>query len=341
MCALATEVRSLPQSEARQRKLEQSSQLELSVVVPVYQERDVIRDVIVRLVQVLDQMGLRYEIIVVDDGSRDGTEEVLQELGVQFSDHLRVIAHPYNKGLGAALKTGIRAAQGETIAWMDGDGQHDPRDLPRMFPHVREYDLVVGARTRDYRAPWHRNLANSLYNSLASWLAEFPIEDLTSGYRLFRASAIKKYVHLLPARFSSATTSTLALIKGGYNIKYVPANVSERRSGRSKVRIVRDGWRFLVIITKIVAVFEPLRVFLPIALLSFIFATLSTIYSMWSESRLLVPNSAVLLFVLSVLVLLLGLIAEQIAVLQVSSKGGTEVSPDEGRSRSDIGKRNG
>jgi len=313
------------QEKIKRHEGRQKNQIELSVVIPIYQEQDVIPDLIPRLVQVLNQMGLRYEIIAVDDGSQDGTPAALQELHRQLQDKMQLLIHPYNKGLGASLKTGMRAASGEIIAWLDGDGQHDPSDLVRMYPYTNEYDLVVGVRTQDYKGPRHRNLANRFYNLFASSLADFKIEDLTSGYRLFKASLIKRYLHMLPARFSSSATTTLAFIKGGYSIKYVPVNFAKRQGGTSKINIFQDGWRFLLIILKIAVIFEPLRVFSPIALLSFILAIISTLLSMGLERRLIIPNSAVLLFVLSILVLLLGLIAEQVAVLQISTTSEVDI----------------
>jgi glycosyltransferase involved in cell wall biosynthesis len=290
------------------------------VVLPIYQEQAAIQGTIPQLCAILKETGLIYEVIAVDDGSTDETGKVLGELKGQFPAHLRVITHPYNKGNGAAVKTGIRAARGEFIACMDADGQHDPEDLLKMLPHTAEFDLVVGARTSDYRGGWHRNLANRIYNALGSWLAEFPIKDLTSGFRIFRAEAIKKYVDLLPAQFSYPTTSTLIFIKAGYNLKFVPINAQPRKSGASKINLVGDGWRFFLIIFKIVVIFEPLRVFMPVALVSFALAILSTLYSTWTLQRLFIPNSGVVLFMLGVLVMLLGLIAEQIAALQISIK---------------------
>jgi len=290
----------------------------LSVVLPVFQERDVIGDVLARLAQVLGESGLRFEVIVVDDGSTDGTREALAEACAALGRAVRVIRHPYNKGNGAAIKSGIRAARGEVIACMDADGQHDPADLLRLLPFSADYELVVGARTEQYRGRWHRTLANRLYNALASWLTRFPIEDLTSGFRLFRASVVRQYVHLFPARFSYPTTSTLALIKGGYSVKYVPITARARQAGRSKIRLLGDGWRFVVLIFKLVVIFEPLRVFLPSAVVLFALGVATSAYDLWALGRLHIPNSGVLLFVVSVLVVLLGLVAEEIAALQVS-----------------------
>jgi len=233
---------------------------------------------------------------------------------------LRLIRHPYNKGNGAAIKSGIRAARGAVIACLDADGQHDPADLVRLLPCAGEYDLVVGARTGANRGTFPRTLANRFFNALASWLTQFPIEDLTSGYRVFRASVVKRFVHLFPARFSYPATSTLAFIKGGYSVTYVPIEVRARRTGQSKIRLVADGWRFVVLIVKIVVIFEPLRVFLPAAGGLFALGVASSAYSTWVLGRPHIPNSGVLLFLVSILVVLLGLVAEEIAALQVSMR---------------------
>ncbi|MDA2936694.1 glycosyltransferase family 2 protein [Acidobacteria bacterium AH-259-A15] len=298
---------------------QQGGTLELSVVLPVYQELDVIKTSISQLMEVLSQTDLTYEVIAVNDGSTDGTQEQLLALQTEFANLLRIVTHPYNKGNGAAVKSGIESALGEIIACMDTDGQHDPSDILRMLDYFPEYDLVVGTRTQDYAGVWYRNLANRFYNLLASWLTRFPIQDLTSGYRLFRASVVKKYLHLFPARFSYPTTTTLAFVKGGYNVKYAPINACPRQGSESKLNLARDGWRFLVIIFKIIVLFEPLRIFLPTAFTLFILAFASSVYSVWSLERLYIPNSAVIFFVVGVLVLLLGLIAEQIAMLQITA----------------------
>jgi len=298
---------------------QQGSTLDLSVVLPIYQELDVIKTSISQLMEVLSQTDLKYEVIAVDDGSTDGTQEQLLALQKEFANFLKIVTHPYNKGNGAAVKTGIESALGEIIACMDSDGQHDPSDLLQMLDCFPEYDLVVGSRTKKYAGSWYRNLANRFYNLLASWLTRFPIQDLTSGYRLFRASVVKKYLHLFPARFSYPTTTTMAFVKGGYNVTYVPINACPRQGSESKLNPAGDGWRFLVIIFKIIVFFEPLRVFLPTAFTLFFLAFASSVYSVWSLERLYIPNSAVILFVVGVLVLLLGLIAEQIAMLQITT----------------------
>ncbi len=297
---------------------------EVSVVLPVYQEHAVVRPVIQQLIQTLEASGRSFEIVAVDDGSTDGTVQVLEAAAAEYPGQVRSVRHPYNKGNGAAIKTGIRSARGQIIVCMDADGQHDPDDLGRMLPLMADYDLVIGTRPARDGGTWHRSLANRFYNGLASWLTEFPIEDLTSGYRVFRASVVRRYVSLFPARFSYPTTSTLVFLKGGYNVKFVPIHIRPRQGGASKIRILRDGWHFVIIILKIVMLFEPLRLFLPIGVLSFALATLSSLLDSWYLQTWHVPNSSVLLFVLGVLVLLLGFLSEQITAVQVSLRDDVE-----------------
>lgn len=291
------------------------NQLDLSVVLPTFNEEGCIAELVGSIQEALKRSQLSYEILVIDDGSSDGTASEVAAL--EKSGTVRLLRHPYNKGNGSAVKTGLRAARGRAIACMDADGQHDPADLLRLYEHTQEYELVVGARTEEYKGHPVRNLGNSFFNAFAGWLTNFPIKDLTSGFRMFKADAIKNYIDLLPARFSYPTTSTLVFLKAGYNLKYVPIKVHPRRKGNSKIRVVRDGWRFLVIILKIIVLFEPLQIFLPAAALFMLLALGTTSYSIVTLQRLFIPNSGTLFFSISVLVFLLGLIAEQVTNLQL------------------------
>jgi glycosyltransferase involved in cell wall biosynthesis len=298
-----------------------SNQLQLSIVLPAFNEGESISGVLRETIGVLNGSRLRYEIIVVDDGSKDRTSAEVRKIALETSKRVKLIRHPYNKGNGAAIKTGVRAARGAYIACMDSDGQHDPRELVKLYEHAGHFDLVVGNRSGSYKGAYLRNWGNLFFNKFATWLTRFPIEDLTSGLRIFSAAAIRRYVELLPARFSYPTTSTLVFLKAGYDIKYVPIRIRPRRKGRSKIRVFRDGWRFLIIILKIIVLFEPLQIFLPIALFFFLLASGSTAYSSLSLQRLFIPNSGVLLFSLSVIVFLLGMIAEQVTNLQLLANG--------------------
>lgn len=290
--------------------------LDLSVVLPAFNEEGTIGTLVQSILRTLSTSKLSYEILVVDDGSSDHTTAETAKLEASARGKIRLIRHPYNKGNGAAVKTGIRAARGRVIGCMDADGQHDPSDLLKLYEYTKDFQLVVGARGK-HNGARARNYGNLLFNRFASALTKFPVEDLTSGFRLFTGHVIKHYVELLPPRFSYPTTSTLVFLKAGYNIKYVPIKILPRTKGVSKINVIQDGWRFLVIILKIIVLFEPLQIFLPVASIFFLLALTSTAYSIASLHRLYIPNSGVLFFCISILVFLLGLIAEQVTNLQL------------------------
>lgn len=292
--------------------------MKYSVVIPVYNEEEAIPTTIKNIIQLFDEMDEDWEIITVDDGSTDNSLVTLKDLEREFQNNLKVIKHPYNKGNGATIKTGIKSAQGDLIICMDIDGQHDPKDILKMLPYLEDYDLVVGARPFKEDGTWYRNFANKFYNRLASKLTGFEIKDLTSGFRIFRVDVVKKFYHLFPQRFSYPTTSTLALLKGGYNIKYVPINIRPRQSGNSKIKIFKDGLQFTSIIFKIILLFEPMKVFLPVTMISFLLGFASMVFSIIQAGRLSIPNSSVILFVLGVLGFLLGVLAEHLTAIQLA-----------------------
>ena len=212
---------------------------------------------------VMAKLRRPYEILVVDDGSIDGTAARAREAGA------RVISHPYNIGNGAAVKTGIREARGRVIVMMDADGQHEPADIPRLIEHLGSHDMVVGARTRESETSLHRDLANKVYNWFASYICNRKIEDLTSGFRAIKADAARAFLYLLPNTYSYPTTLTLAIVRSGRSLKYIPVR-TVRRVGRSKIRLFRDGTRFFFIILKIATLFSPMKVFLPVSALMFL-----------------------------------------------------------------------
>lgn len=290
---------------------------DLTIGLPVFNEVEAIRATITGVRDVANSMNLTYEIVAVDDGSDDGTSEILAELVSELAEKLRVIRHPYNRGNGAAVKTAIRSARGEVLVLMDADGQHDPTDIPRLYENVGPYDLVVGARTRKTKGYWPRRIANLVFDALASYLTDFPVKDLTSGFRAVKTDVMLSLIHLLPNKFSYPTTSTMAFIKAGHAVNFLTVEAFPRE-GKSKVRPVRDGLRFLIIIGKMVILFEPLRIFLPASAIVFLLAVASFLYTVIDESRLHVPNSAVFLAVSSVIVLLMGMVAEQVAELRIS-----------------------
>ncbi|MGH9373286.1 MAG: glycosyltransferase family 2 protein, partial [Vicinamibacterales bacterium] len=221
----------------------------VSVIIPAYNEGAVIADV----VSAIAGAGPWHQIIVVDDGSRDETSGRAGAAGAI------VVRHPYNKGNGAAVKSGIRRATAEYVLILDGDGQHQAADAHRLVAKLGEYDLVIGTRSKATQATQARRFGNNALNQFASYLAGRPIPDLTSGFRAARRECLIEFLHLLPNGFSTPTTTTLAFIKAGYNVAFEPAE-ARQRVGTSKIRLARDGAKFLMIILKIVTIFSPLRV---------------------------------------------------------------------------------
>lgn len=278
-----------------------------SVVIPAFNEADGIADV----VSGLRRSAAWHEILVVDDGSTDATSAAAQAAGA------RVIRHPYNKGNGASVKSGIREATGEYVLIIDADGQHEPADATRLVSRLGDYDLVIGARAHATQATVARRLGNHLLNGLASYLTGRPIPDLTSGFRAARRQHLREFIHLLPNGFSTPTTTTLAFIKAGYNVVFEPVE-ARLRVGQSKIRLLRDGAKFSLIVLKVVTIFSPLRVFLPVSLASF---AVGLGYAMWTiATQSHVTNSSVLLIMLGVIVFLMGLVSEQIAALRFEGR---------------------
>ena len=278
-----------------------------SIVIPAFNEEPAIGP----LVAALRGSAAWHEIIVVDDGSSDATSERAREAGAT------VVRHPYNKGNGAAVKTGIRQATGEFVLIVDGDGQHRAADAARLVSRLGEYDLVIGARSAGTQATHARLLGNAALNRLAGYLTGRKVPDLTSGFRGARRSQLREFLHLLPNGFSTPTTTTLAFIKAGYNVCFEPIEAGTR-AGSSKIRLARDGVRFLMIALKIVTLFSPFRVFLPIALASFLTGAGYAAWTIVTQSH--VTNSSVLLIMLAVIVFLVGLVSEQIAALRFEGR---------------------
>jgi len=278
--------------------------INLSIVIPAKNES-------LGLNRFLPELVKQYpeaEIIVVNDGSDDDTAVVAESLGA------RVISHPYPKGNGAAIKSGARAASRELLLFMDGDGQHRVEDIaPLQEKMAQGYDLVVGARQGvASQASLFRWGANNFYNRLSSWMVGQKIEDLTSGMRLVKREKFMEFLYLLPNGFSYPTTSTMAFYRAGYSVGFVGI-VCEQREGDSHINLVRDGIRFLLIIFKIGTLYSPLKLFFPIAAITFASGLGYYGYTYFSLGRF--TNMSLLLFVSSVIIFLIGLISEQISNL--------------------------
>jgi glycosyltransferase involved in cell wall biosynthesis len=278
-----------------------------SIVIPAFNEAGSIGP----LVSALRGEAAWNEVLVIDDGSTDATGDQAAAAGAT------VIRHPYNKGNGAAVKTGIRRAMGRFILIVDADGQHRAADAARLVSHLDAYDLVVGARTGRSQATVARRLGNDLLNRVASYLAERPVPDLTSGFRAAKRECLLEFVHLLPNGFSTPTTTTLAFMKAGYSVRFEPVEAAQRE-GASKIRLGPDGVRFFLILLKVITIYSPLRIFLPISAAAFLLGTGYAVWTIFTQSH--VTNSSVLLILMSLVILLVGLVSEQIASLRFEGR---------------------
>jgi glycosyltransferase involved in cell wall biosynthesis len=278
---------------------------ETSIILPAKNEAESL----IKLLPALRNNFPGAELIVVNDGSTDNTVDICNQNQVQ------VISHVYSMGNGAAIKTGARNAQGQVLVFMDADGQHDPEDIQRLLDKINDgYDMAVGARQIDTHASFARRIANTLYNKLASWMTGYPIEDLTSGFRAARARHFRKFLYLLPNKFSYPTTSTMAFFRSGLPVGYIPIKAMNRSGERkSHIRLFHDGFRFLIIILKIGALFSPMRFFLPISGLLFFTGLAYYGFTYFNWGRL--TNMSAILFLSSLFTFLFGIISEQISAL--------------------------
>jgi glycosyltransferase involved in cell wall biosynthesis len=278
-----------------------------TVVIPALNEAASIAAVIAEL-----NAAARWgEILVVDDGSTDSTAADAERAGA------RVIRHPYTKGNGAAVKTGIRQAQGRFVLIVDADGQHRPSDGVRLVAQLDTYDLVVGARSPGTQATQTRRVGNALLNAIAGYLAGQPIPDLTSGFRAATREHLVEFLHLLPNGFSTPTTTTMAFLKAGYSVRFEPIDAA-RRQGSSKIRLGSDGVSFFLILLKVITIFSPLRIFLPVSVAAFAVGAAYALWTIATQSH--VTNSSVLLILLSVVIFLIGLVSEQISSLRFEGR---------------------
>ena len=272
----------------------------LSIIVPAYNEEKAIGATITKL----KAMNRDYEIIVVDDGSTDNTYQIAKERGV------KIIRHPYNKGYGAALKTGIREASTRLVLFIDADNQHNTDDIPELVKYTDAYDMVVGARTGSSDISLVRRFGKKVFSALANYLMEMKIPDLNSGFRVAKKDVVMELINILPNEFSFTTTLTLAMIKEGYSVKYVPVKAFWR-TGKSKVRPFRDGFRFILLIVGTINLFSPLKIFLPIAMVLSTIGVIEILRGIIYYRN--ISDSALLLVVSAVLIFFFGLLADQVA----------------------------
>lgn len=275
----------------------------MSIVLPAKNEAAALAGVLPKLRSAFPDA----ELLVVDDGSTDRTREICVE------NRVNVLRQPYSMGNGAAIKRGAREAKGDTIVFMDADGQHDPELIVRLVDRLGEgFDMVVGARDWNGQAGVGRGLANALYNWLASRITGFDVKDLTSGFRAVRAEKFREFLHLLPNGFSYPTTCTMAFFRSAYAVAYEPIPVA-KRIGKSHIKPIKDGLRFLLIIFKIATLYSPLKLFVPTSAAFFLAGLGWYAWTYFQDGRF--TNMSMLLFSASVIIFLIGLISEQITSL--------------------------
>ena len=277
----------------------------ISIILPAKNEAESLKVLLPKL----RQHYCEDEIIIVNDGSGDNTAEICAQ------NHVKIVSHVYSMGNGAAIKTGARNASGEMLVFMDADGQHDPADIDRLLEKLDAgFDMAVGARKTDSHASLMRRIGNSLYNRLASWMTGYPIEDLTSGFRVARAKHFKRFLYLLPNKFSYPTTITMAFFRAGLAVAYVPIEAINRQGdSKSHIRLFHDGLRFFIIILKIGALFSPMRFFLPISALLFLVGGIYYGYTYVNSGRL--TNMTMILILSSLFTFLIGIVSEQVSAL--------------------------
>lgn len=282
--------------------------MDLSIIIPAKNEARNLEKVLPDLTHLYPNA----DIIVVNDGSTDDTITVVEQFQVTC------ISHPYSKGNGAAIKTGAQAASGDVLVFMDGDGQHDPKEIKGLLEKYDSgYHLVIGARKFRSQASVGRWLANKIYNFVAGWMVGHKVSDLTSGFRVVNAKKFKEFLYMLPNGFSYPTTSTMAFFRSGYSVGFSPINTKER-AGKSHIRFFRDGTRFFLIIFRVGTLFSPLKLFLPISIVFFLMGLGHYLHTYITESRF--TNMSALLFTTSVLVFLIGLVSEQITSLMYARR---------------------
>lgn len=277
--------------------------MQLSIVIPAKNESQGLA----RILPDIRRLHPQAELIVVNDGSTDDTPDVAARCGA------KVVNHPYSKGNGASIKSGARAASGDVIVFMDGDGQHKPEDIQRLIDRMSlGYDMVVGARSSGSQASRTRWFGNGVYNVVASKVVGHRIPDLTSGFRIVKASLFREFLYLLPNGFSYPTTITMAFFRMGYSVDYLSI-IAEERLGKSHIKIVRDGLRFMLIIFKIATLYSPLKLFFPVSVVLFIFGSGHYFYNYLTQARY--TNMSMTLYMASLIVFLMGLVSEQITAL--------------------------
>lgn len=281
----------------------------ISIIIPAYNEEKMIKEIVEGLKKELNKLNLDYEIIVVNDSSTDKTKEILGKI-----KDIKLLNHPYNKGYGASLKTGIEKAKFDLLLFFDADGQHPTKEISNLLKDINNFDMISGARTKKgYKGPYLRKPGKKILHMIANYLTNKKIPDLNCGFRVIKKQELLRFLHIMPNGFSFSTTTTLAFIKEGLNVKFVPIELN-KRTGKSTVH-PKDALRMLLLIIRIIMLFSPLKVFLPVSLVIFAGALISGLYDIFLRP-LNITDATILLFISSLLIFFFGLLADQLAAIR-------------------------
>jgi len=279
----------------------------ISIVIPMYNEEAAIGDDLDTIIETMEASDWDYEIIVVDDGSTDRSADIVRQ-----RPQVRLIQHPYNRGVGAARTTGVRAARGEVIVMTDGDGSYPNHEIPRLLAYIGKYDMVVGARKRETGSlKWLRALVKLSVRLLASYLTGVKIPDLNSGFRAFKKDIAEKFLPILPSTHSWVGTITIAFLSDGYMVKYIPIDYYKRK-GKSSIHPIRDAWNYFLLVVRTIMYFNPLKVFLPVALTLIVVGAIKLLRDIIYYRGLYVPGITLMLILTAIQVGAIGLLADLI-----------------------------
>lgn len=279
--------------------------MKVSIVIPAYNEEATIGEVLDVVLSTMKNENCDYEVIVVDDGSRDNTPQIALE-----RDGVKLVQHVRNKGVGAARTTGIRNAQGEIVTMIDGDGTYPAEDIPKLLKHMDRYDMVVGARVREAGSlPLLRGPMKFFIRKLAEYITRSKIDDLNSGLRAFRKDIATQFLNVLPEGHSWVSTLTIAFLSNGYDIKYPPIEYHRRR-GKSTFHPIADTFAYFLLVFRTAMYFKPLKIFFPLAAVVFITGAVRTVY----DAKVLhdIKESDVIIVLTSIILGTMGLLADLI-----------------------------
>lgn len=283
----------------------------LTVIIPVFNEEAAIENTLNELID-YDTKN-EWQILVVNDGSVDNTKSILANF-----NSVKVVEHPYNKGYGASLKTGIKNSATELVGFYDADGQHQPSDLESLINNLGNYDMLVGARNKDSHKEWVRKPGKWILSRVANTLTGRKIPDLNSGLRIIKKNAVERLLHLFPDGFSFSTTSTIALYNLGYNVGYFPIT-TRKRVGNSTVKQIKHGSNVLLLIVRLVVLFNPLKIFIPASIAITAIGVFYEIYQgilvFGIEKARLIPG-AFFLIITGILIFFFGLVVDQISEMR-------------------------